>query len=531
MKDTANFFVSARKHRPTTFEDVTGQPHVTRTLENALARKRLPQALLFCGPHGVGKTTCARILACKINRFETWDPTRPLSDLHTFELDAASYNSVDNVRNLVEQVRFPPPEGKFKVYIIDEVHMLSTQAFNAFLKTLEEPPPYAVFILATTEKQKVLPTITSRCQVFDFKRIDQADIVSTMREIAKKGKITVSEEALYTIARRADGSMRDALSMYDMLCAFSPEGTLGQREVAQVLHLLEEEVYFTMSEYLLLGKLAEALVFLDDIARRGISLISFVMDMQVHLRDLLLAKQATSFSVLAMSQERKKKYTEEAKRYDSPFLVRALDVFAQCAQGYKDSKNTRLWVELALIRIIGASATQAEKGPATTPKEALPTHALPATKVPAPEPPQQRQTTQKADEPEVVPRRSALPLHALLGKYKETITEESAGAGHRQLYYALGDASWTARGDWIHAVVENELYANALEKNLSKLEAYLGEHLQKKLSIRIETRKRRAAEEKAPASPPAEEKKHEQFFKEYPAAKVLKDRLGLDVEE
>ena len=525
MKDTANFFVSARKHRPTTFEDVAGQRHVTQTLENALARKQLPQALLFCGPHGVGKTTCARILACKINHFETWDPTRPLSDLHTFELDAASYNSVDNVRNLVEQVRFPPPEGKYKVYIIDEVHMLSTQAFNAFLKTLEEPPPYAVFILATTEKQKVLPTIISRCQVFDFKRIDQTDIVSTMREIAKKGKVTVSEEALYTIARRADGSMRDALSMYDMLCAFSPEGTLGQREVAQVLHLLEEEVYFTMSEHLLLGRLAEALVFIDEIARRGINLISFVVDMQVHLRDLLLAKQATCFSVLAMSQERKKKYVEEAKRYATPFLVRALDVFAQCAQGYKDSKNTRLWVELALIRIIGAPVTQAAETP-TPAEEAPPTHVSPAAT--PPKPPQQKETTQKADEP--APETSTPSLGTLLGEYKKTITEKSMGAGHRALYYALDDASWTVRGDCIHAVVENEVYVDALEKNRGKLEAYLGERLQKRLSIQIETRKRKAAAEEVPA-PRTEEKKHEQFFREYPAAKELKDRLGLDTEE
>lgn len=351
MKDKGNFVVSARRHRPTVFADVVGQAHITRTLQNAIAREQLSQALLFCGPHGVGKTTCARILACAINGFTAQDPTRPLNDLYTFEFDAASYNSVDNIRSLVEQIRFSPPAGKRKVYIIDEVHMLSTQAFNAFLKTLEEPPPYAVFILATTEKQKVLPTIISRCQVFDFKRIDTTHIVAKLQDIAKKNNTKVDEEALYIIARRADGSMRDALSMYDMLCAFASQGTLGQQEVAQALHLLEQDVYFTMSEALLTGRLSQAIILLDDLVKRGVNLLSFVVDMEVHLRDLLLAKDTASFYLLEMSQEKKKRYTEKTEKHTVPFLTDALDVFSRCEQGYKNSKNPRLWVEVNLVKV------------------------------------------------------------------------------------------------------------------------------------------------------------------------------------
>ena len=509
LGEQADFFVSARRYRPTLFEDVVGQEHVTRTLQNALKRGQLSQALLFCGPHGVGKTTCARILACLINDFSDQDPTRPLNDLYTFELDAASYNSVDNIRNLVEQVRFPPPEGKRKVYIIDEVHMLSTQAFNAFLKTLEEPPAYVVFILATTEKQKVLPTILSRCQVFDFRRIDTAEIVSKLQEIAEKNGKEVSEEALYVIARKADGSLRDALSMYDMLCAFSPQRALGQQEVARVLHLLEQDVYFAMSAALCSGELAQALSLLGDIVKRGAHLLSFVVDMQIHLRDLLLAKREEGFRLLEASKERGEKYRKESAQYPDHFLNRALLTLARCEQGYKISKSPRLWVEVNLVAI----AQEGEKSPPARDSSAEKKKQTNPVRPPVP-----------SEDARAQPQ-GALSSEGVLA-FLERYREELVRAGNVE-HYALEGLSCTVKDRTVQLFADGVLRAGKLERKQTQLQERISRHFGYDVRLRVSAR----ADERAPAAEEpheTEEEAYTRLVRAHPAIRVLQERLGLE---
>ena len=347
----SDFVVSARKYRPLHFEDVVGQKHVTQTLENAISQDQLAQSFLFCGPRGVGKTTCARILARKINGFTEKDASASLHNFNILELDAASNNSVDNIRNLIDQVRFPPQEGKYKVYIIDEVHMLTMQAFNAFLKTLEEPPPYVIFILATTEKHKVLPTILSRCQIFDFHRITFSDIIYQLTSIAKKENISIDEKSLYIIARKSEGSMRDALSIYDMLTSFSGGTSLTGKMVGEMLYVLDKEVYFQLTDYLYERNIAETLVLLNEIVIKGANLLHFVNDLSIHCKDILLARRERSFALLEMDEKSKRMYIDKAASYDEDFLLQALDVLSACEQGYKNAKYSRLWLEINLAKI------------------------------------------------------------------------------------------------------------------------------------------------------------------------------------
>ncbi|SNT06045.1 DNA polymerase-3 subunit gamma/tau [Ekhidna lutea] len=345
-----NFVVSARKYRPLGFEEVVGQEHITTTLENAIKSNHLGQALLFCGPRGVGKTTCARILAKTINEFES-ESGDSTNNFNIFELDAASNNSVEDIRNLIDQVRYPPQQGKYKVYIIDEVHMLSTQAFNAFLKTLEEPPEYAIFILATTEKHKVIPTILSRCQIYDFNRIEVSDIVKQLEKIAGSEKVDAEKEALHLIAQKADGALRDALSIFDLITTFSSDGKITYQDTIKNLHILDYDYYFKLVDDLLAQNMSGALMLFDEILRNGFDGNNFLNGFQQHLRNLLISKDNQTIKLLEVTDNLKAKYGEQAANCSPSFLLSALNISNQFELSFKQSKNQRLHVELCLMKL------------------------------------------------------------------------------------------------------------------------------------------------------------------------------------
>ncbi|WP_345101829.1 DNA polymerase III subunit gamma/tau [Mucilaginibacter panaciglaebae] len=357
-----NFIVSARKYRPVTFETVVGQQHITNTLKNAIKNNQLAQAFLFCGPRGVGKTTCARILAKTIN-CENLQPngeacgTCPSclsfqngNSFNIHELDAASNNSVDDIRSLIEQVRIPPQGARYKVYIIDEVHMLSQAAFNAFLKTLEEPPHYAIFILATTEKHKILPTILSRCQIFDFNRIRVEDMANHLASIAKKEDIKYEDDGLHIIAQKADGGLRDALSMFDQIVSFSG-ADVTYRAAIDNLNILDYDYYFNITESLLTENTAKTLLYFDEILSKGFDGAHFISGLSEHFRNLLVTKDTATVKLLEVSEGIKAKYLQQSQAASVSFLISALNIANQCDLNYKLSKNQRLQVELALLKM------------------------------------------------------------------------------------------------------------------------------------------------------------------------------------
>lgn len=357
-----NFIVSARKYRPATFETVVGQHHITGTLKNAIKNNQLAQAFLFCGPRGVGKTTCARILAKTINCTSltaeqeacgTCDSCISFQTGHSFnfhELDAASNNSVDDIRSLIEQVRIPPQAGKYKIYIIDEVHMLSANAFNAFLKTLEEPPSYAIFILATTEKHKILPTILSRCQIFDFNRIQVDDISTHLNKIAVRENINVEADGLHIIAQKADGGLRDALSMFDQIVSYTNKN-LTYKSVIDNLNILDYDYYFRLTQYLTTADVSNALILFDEVLNNGFDGNNFINGLASHLRNLLVAKDPQTTKLLEVSENIKQKYISQSQQTAVSFILTALNLANQCDLIYKNSKNQRLQVELALIKM------------------------------------------------------------------------------------------------------------------------------------------------------------------------------------
>lgn len=345
-----HFVVSARKYRPQSFRDVVGQQAITGTLMNAIENNHLAQALLFTGPRGVGKTTCARILAKKIN-----ERTSDIQDdndfaFNVFELDAASNNTVDDIRKLIEQVRIPPQVGKYKVYIIDEVHMLSTSAFNAFLKTLEEPPKHAIFILATTEKHKIIPTILSRCQIFDFKRITVNDARDYLKYIAKEQGIDAEEEALQIIAQKADGAMRDALSIFDRVVSFSGN-KITRQATSEILNVLDYETYFAITDLILTNKLPELLISFNDIIAQGFDGHHFISGLASHFRDLMVCKNSSTIALMEVGEETQKKYALQTQQASVPFLMEAINIANDCDLKYRSSKNQRLLVEIALMQL------------------------------------------------------------------------------------------------------------------------------------------------------------------------------------
>jgi len=355
-----NYIVSARKYRPDSFETVVGQEHVTRTLLNEVKNHHLAQAFLFNGPRGVGKTTCARILAKEINKESVKDENYDYS-YNIFELDAASNNSVDDIRLLNEQVRIPPQVGAYKVYIIDEVHMLSAQAFNAFLKTLEEPPTYAIFILATTERHKILPTILSRCQVFNFNRIMVSDMVTHLKGIAEKEGIKAEEEALHIIAQKADGALRDALSIFDQMASIG-ESEITYKDVIENLSVLDYDYYFQITEAFLKQDVADVLRLFDDVLQRGFDAQIFLNGLSSHFRDLMVVRDERTLKLLDVPPHVAPKYLEMANTVKQGFLVNAINIANKYDQSYKVSRNQRLHVELALIKICYLNAlTSVEK--------------------------------------------------------------------------------------------------------------------------------------------------------------------------
>lgn len=357
-----NFIVSARKYRPVTFDSVVGQQHITSTLKNAIHNNQLAQAFLFCGPRGVGKTTCARILAKTINCEEiteqaeacgTCESCKSFQQGNSFsihELDAASNNSVDDIRSLIEQVRIPPQAGKYKIYIIDEVHMLSQAAFNAFLKTLEEPPSYAIFILATTEKHKILPTILSRCQIFDFNRIKVEDMADHLASIAEKESVAFEADGLHIIAQKADGGLRDALSMFDQIVSFSNKNITYQT-VIDNLNILDYDYYFQLMDSVAEENAAQALLIFDKVLNHGFDGGHFISGLATHIRNLLVSKEPATLKLLEVSDNIKQKYLEQSQAISSGLLLSALNIANQCEINYKNSKNQRLQVELSLLKM------------------------------------------------------------------------------------------------------------------------------------------------------------------------------------
>lgn len=355
------FIVSARKYRPTTFEDVVGQSAITKTLENAIENNHLAQALLFTGPRGVGKTTCARILAKRINQDGTQKEDEDFA-FNIFELDAASNNSVDDIRNLIEQVRIPPQMGKYKVYIIDEVHMLSSQAFNAFLKTLEEPPKHAIFILATTEKHKIIPTILSRCQIFDFRRIGLNDIKEHLARVAAAEGITAEDDALHIIAQKADGALRDALSTFDRVVSFSGKN-LTKEAVTENLNVLDYSWFFKMTDLFLENNIPQVLLTYNEILSRGFDGHHFIMGMASHFRDLMVCKNPETIALLEIGEQTKADYLKQSQQTPVSFLIQAINLTNACDLKYKTSENQRLLVELCLMQLASLSSGNQKKNP------------------------------------------------------------------------------------------------------------------------------------------------------------------------
>ena len=377
-----NYIVSARKYRPSTFESVVGQRALTTTLKNAIATGKLAHAYLFCGPRGVGKTTCARIFAKTINcmsptadgeacnQCESCTAFNEQRSYNIHELDAASNNSVDDIRQLVEQVRIPPQIGKYKVYIIDEVHMLSASAFNAFLKTLEEPPRHAIFILATTEKHKILPTILSRCQIYDFSRIGVEDTVAHLAYVASKEGITAEPEALNVIALKADGGMRDALSIFDQVVSFTG-GHITYKSVIENLNVLDYEYYFKLTGFFLENKISDALLLLNDVLNKGFDGSHFITGLSSHLRDLLVSKDPATLPLLEVGASIRERYQAQAQQCPLSFLYRAMKLCNDCDLNYRASKNKRLLVELTLIQVAQLTAEEDDGTNGRSPKQAI----------------------------------------------------------------------------------------------------------------------------------------------------------------
>lgn len=418
-----NYIVSARKYRPASFDTVVGQRALTTTLKNAIANRKLAHAYLFCGPRGVGKTTCARIFAKTINCLHSTEDGEACNECEScrafneqrsyniHELDAASNNSVEDIRNLIEQVRIPPQIGKYKVYIIDEVHMLSTAAFNAFLKTLEEPPRHAIFILATTEKHKILPTILSRCQIYDFNRIGVPDIVEYLEKVAEKESIEAEPEALNVIAQKADGGMRDALSIFDQVASFT-NGHITYNSVIENLNVLDYEYYFRLTDCFMENKVADCLLIFNDILQKGFDGSHFISGLSAHFRDLLVSRDPATLKLLEVGASIRKRYQDQAQKCPPQFLYKALKLCNDCDLNYRQSRNKRLLIELTLIQVaqlttgsdgtLGGQNTKKTLNPvfkevqaAATRQADTPTHAT-SLRQPAPESPSQpRGTRQK----------------------------------------------------------------------------------------------------------------------------------------
>ena len=578
-----NFIVSARKYRPVTFDTVVGQNSITGTLKNAIRNQQLAQAFLFCGPRGVGKTTCARILAKTINcqnvsenieacnECESCTSFNESASFNIHELDAASNNSVDDIRNLVDQVRVPPQVGKYKVYIIDEVHMLSQQAFNAFLKTLEEPPAYAKFILATTEKHKIIPTILSRCQIFDFKRITVDDIAKHLKFIAESENVKANDDALHIIAQKADGALRDALSMFDQLVSFAGD-ELTYDNVIQNLNVLDYDYYLKVIQHLLKGDASATLLILNEIIDNGFDGQHFIIGLGEHLRNLLVCKDPSTASLLEVSENLKKQYVDQAGLCDMNFLLRALSINNQYDVQYKESNNKRLHLELSLLQMCGLMGFPSKQTVQEKEIQALPSPdnkpqpppqvKEPAPKMKKPEEPQKEAVPEiKAEEKKVNPEEARITEHLSIKKASKDLNgdKESKDAAQEQeqpklkseftpehlqsvweqgipeickhsvnLMSSLADKKPEMK-EGFHVVItmDNKVIEREFKALMSEIHAYLRAQLKNDF-IMVDTRLADIKEQKDKAYFPDEI--YKKMVEKNPEIKNLRDQLDLEID-
>jgi DNA polymerase-3 subunit gamma/tau len=556
-----NYIVSARKYRPSDFDEVIGQEHITTTLRNAIGKDQLAQALLFCGPRGVGKTTCARIVARLINGFDKNIVFGPSAALNIYELDAASNNSVDDIRNLIDQIRFPPQYGKYKVYIIDEVHMLSVAAFNAFLKTLEEPPSYAIFILATTEKHKVLPTILSRCQIFDFNRISIKDIADHVYKIAIREKIEAEPEAIHLIAQKSEGALRDALSLFDLLVTYAAGSKLTYKLTVDNLHILDYDYYFKITDSFVNEDLAGALLIFDEIIKNGFDGQNFIVGLAEHFRNLLVCKDKETIHLFEVTEGIKDRYAHQAGQIDKSFLISAINIAHQCDLYFKSSKNQRLHVEIALMKItyltsalnLSGSSIQennVKKKPDNKSKEAGKSESVKKQEEPANQPagkpslPVEKQTlnipnisdlknkhsreipvepdTEKSGAEKDIPSNkfSMIQLKQAWKEFTENLKEQS-----NEIEYKLMERDFTLEED--HKIILP--IDNIIEEDiLARFKLDLLKHLRTKLKndqVRIETKLKKSEPGKKLFT---NTDKFQYLAKKYPTLNDLKSKLGLD---
>ena len=560
-----NYIVSARKYRPTTFDSVVGQENLTQTLRNAIRQNHLAHAYLFCGPRGVGKTTCARIFAKTINCLNPMnghdacnecESCRAFNEQRSFnihELDAASNNGVDDIRSLIEQTHIPPQIGKYSVYIIDEVHMLSQGAFNALLKTLEEPPSYVIFILATTEKHKVLPTILSRCQVYDFNRITVADIIRHLQFIAQQEGIEVEEQALNVVAQKADGGLRDALSIFDQLVAFSGNKISYQRTI-EVLNVLDADYYFRLVSNALQGQVTEAMLLLNEVLQKGFDAGHFVTGLNQHLRDVLMSKDAATVALIETSDTIRKQYQQQAVSCAATWLFQALDILNTCDINYRTAKNKRLTVELALIKLctIGNNQ-QATPAPASKPAPAPASKPAPAPiskPAPAPTP---------TPKPAPIPTMPSIPSiklptaedkqQGMVNKQQASVPQSSNGTtaspfSKDQFYDAWAGLKSIFKDEARLLAVLSEYRPKLMDETLCVLElanpwqrdefkkygSLVMNHMRQvlhndKLQLKLEV----AVLDKSKIAYTAEEK-YKQLVEAYPALQTMKEKLNLLLE-
>ncbi|HOG41370.1 MAG TPA: DNA polymerase III subunit gamma/tau [Bacteroidales bacterium] len=470
------FIVSARKYRPNDFDSLIGQENIARTLKNSILRNQLAHAYLFCGPRGVGKTSAARIFAKTINCSNISEDLVPCGICESclsfaegrsysiHELDAASNNSVDDIRNLTDKVRIPPQIGKYSVYIIDEVHMLSQQAFNAFLKTLEEPPSYAIFILATTEKHKILPTILSRCQTYDFNRISVDNIVRNLKDIAQKEHVTIGDDTLHIIAQKADGAMRDALTLFDQTVAFCGH-EVSYEQVIRNLNVLDYEYYFKLTDEFLKGDYAAAFLIFDEILSKGFNALHFISGLSNHFRDLLVCKHDASQALLELAPSIAKRYRELSEKCSSDFLYEALATTTECEVSYRNSGNPRLLIEFALLRITRIGTAPSVAQPTATVQAAQPTVAKPAavqatpTATRDPEPGTQNPQLQTTDSKLQTPKTSL--------SIKDVMKEVKSGSSSKQMEFAQEIVKVALNEENLKQVWEELVSSQSRSPNLS----------------------------------------------------------------
>jgi DNA polymerase-3 subunit gamma/tau len=558
-----NFIVSARKYRPQTFNSVVGQQSITGTLKNAILNNHLAQAFLFCGPRGVGKTTCARIFAKTINcenispegeacdKCESCVSFNKSASFNIHELDAASNNSVDDIRNLVDQVRIPPQVGKYKVYIIDEVHMLSQAAFNAFLKTLEEPPAYAKFILATTEKHKIIPTILSRCQIYDFKRITVEDIATHLAYVAGQEGITAEPDALHIIAQKADGALRDALSIFDQIVSFGGKH-ITYKKVIENLNVLDYDYYFRITDSIIRGDVRDTLLIINDIIDNGFDGQHFIIGFGEHLRNLLVCKDEATLKLLEVGASIKDKYKEQSRISSVDFLIKALDLTSKCDVNYKVSNNKRLLVELTLMQMCTLSATPQEKKtePVLPPVEKQETQYKPkpkpasVAKEPAPKPVSSRKPVSNISIPGTISISSPVADEKPKEETPEDLSKKPAeeftpeqfmslwdgyikSVEHDKNFYAtLTKHKPEINGNIITLPVDNKVQADLIKDKKAELLGIFREKLNN-YRIQLETKVVEvASNDKLYTS----HDKYDKMVEKNPVLKKLKDQLSLEID-